>query len=98
MAIVTVMLLGIVFTVVYFTRTNLEAESLRVLQTLAADPMMLSTYSEEHNGDFPYFALQISRRNEVLAINGGYFDLSDEQVLQDLLLKQPLLKVRLKDP
>ena len=87
MAIVTVMLLAIVFTVVHFTRTNLEAESLRIMQTIASDPMMLGTYSEEHNGDFPYFALQIGRRNEVLAINGGYFDLSDERVLQDLLLQ-----------
>ena len=87
MAIVTVMLLAIVFTVVYFTRTNLEAESLRIMQTIAADPMMLGTYSEEHNGEFPYFALQLGRHNEVLAINGGYFDLSDEQVLQDLLLQ-----------
>lgn len=87
MAIVTVMLLAIVFTVVHFTRTNLEAESLRIMQTIASDPMMLGTYSEEHNGDFPYFALQLGRHNEVLAINGGYFDLSDEQVLQDLLLQ-----------
>ena len=87
MAIVTVMLLAIVFTVVYFTRTNLEAESLRIMQTIAADPMMLGTYSEEHNGEFPYFALQLGRHNEVLAINGGYFDLSDERVLQDLLLQ-----------
>lgn len=87
MAIVTVMLLAIVFTVVFFTRTNLEAESLRIMQTIAADPMMLGTYSEEHNGEFPYFALQLGRHNEVLAINGGYFDLSDERVLQDLLLQ-----------
>ena len=87
MAIVTVMLLAIVFTVVSFTRTNLEAESLRIMQTIAADPMMLGTYSEEHNGEFPYFALQLGRHNEVLAINGGYFDLSDERVLQDLLLQ-----------
>ena len=87
MAIVTVMLLAIVFTVVHFTRTNLEQESLRIMQSIAADPMQLGTYSEEQNGEFPYFALQIGRRNEVLAINGGYFDLSDEQVLQDLLLQ-----------
>ena len=87
MAIVTVMLLGIVFTVVYFTRTNLEQESLRIMQSIASDPMQLGAYSEEQNGEFPYFALQIGRRNEILAINGGYFDLSDEAVLQDLLVQ-----------
>ena len=87
MAIVTVMLLGIVFTVVHFTRTNLEQESLRLMQSIASDPMQLGAYSEEQNGEFPYFALQIGRRNEILAINGGHFDLSDEQVLQDLLMQ-----------
>ncbi len=87
MAIVTVMLLAIVFTVVHFTRTNLQAESLRIMESIAANPMQLGAYSEEQGGDFPFFALQIGRRNEVMAISGGHFDLSDETVLQDLLLK-----------
>ena len=87
MAIVTVMLLAIVFTVIHYTRTNLEQESFRIMESVASDPMQLGAYSEEQNGEFPYFALQIGRRNEVLAINGGYFDLSDEAVLQDLLLQ-----------
>ena len=87
MAIVTVMLLAIVFTVVYSTRQNLEAESLRIMESIAADPMQLGTYTEHDSGDFPFFALQIGRHNEVIAISGGYFDLSDESILQDLLLR-----------
>ena len=47
MAIVTVMLLAIVFTVVHFTRTNLEAESLRIMESIAANPMQLGDYTEE---------------------------------------------------
>ena len=46
MAIVTVMLLAIVFTVVHSTRKNLEAESLRIMESIAADPMQLGTYTE----------------------------------------------------
>ena len=87
MVIVTVMLLAIVFTVVHSTRQNLEAESLRIMESIAANPMQLGEYTEQEGGDFPYFALQIGRRNEVMAISGGHFDLSDETVLQDLLLR-----------
>ena len=87
MAIVTVMLLAIVFTVVHFTRTNLEAESLRIMESIAANPMQLGDYTEEEGGEFPYFALQIGRHNEVLAISGGHFDLSDETILEDLLTR-----------
>ena len=87
MAIVTVMLLAIVFTVVRSTRNNLEAESLRIMESIAANPMQLGTYSEEQGGDFPFFALQIGRHNEVMAISGGHFDLSDEAVLEDLLMR-----------
>ena len=65
MAIVTVMLLAIVFTVVHSTRKNLEAESLRIMESIAADPMQLGTYTEEQGGDFPFFALQIGREVEI---------------------------------
>ncbi len=84
MAIVMVMLCAIVITVVHSTRTNLAAESLRIMESIASDPMQLGAGSQE-GGRLPYFALQIGRRREVLMINGGYFDLSNEAVLQDLI-------------
>ncbi len=87
MTIVTLMLCGIMFVVIHFTRSNLEAESLRLMESLAQDPFQLGSYQDGQEREFPYFALQIGRRNEVLAINGGYFDLSNERVLQDLIQK-----------
>ena len=57
------------------------------MESIAADPMQLGTYTEEQGGDFPFFALQIGRHNEIMAISGGHFDLSDETVLEDLLLR-----------
>ena len=85
MSIVTVMLCAVMITVVYFTQSNLEAESLRIMESIAADPLQLGGYRDAGEGKLPYFALQIGRHNEVLAINGGYFDLSDETVVQDLI-------------
>ena len=85
MSIVTVMLCAVVVTVVHFTQSNLEAESLRIMESIASDPMQLGGFRESGEEMLPYFALQIGRFNEVLAINGGYFDLSDEDVVQDLI-------------
>lgn len=85
MSIVTVMLCAVMVTVVYFTQSNLEAESLRIMESIAADPLQLGGYRDTQGGKLPYFALQIGRRNEVLAINGGFFDLSNEAVVQDLI-------------
>ena len=83
MAIVTVMLCAIVITVVYFTGVNLKADSLRIMEAIASDPMQLGAASTQGGAKLPYFALQIGRRREVLAI-GGYSDLSEE-ALQDII-------------
>lgn len=85
MSIVTVMLSAVMVTVVHFTQSNLEAESLRIMESIAADPLQLGGFRESGEEMLPYFALQIGRFNEVLAINGGYFDLSNEEVVQDLI-------------
>lgn len=87
MSIVTVMLCAVMVTVVHFTQSNLAAESLRIMESIAADPMQLGGFRESGEEMLPYFALQIGRFNEVLTINGGYFDLSNEEVVQDLIRK-----------
>ena len=85
MSIVTVMLCTVMVTVVHFTQSNLETESLRIMESIASDPMQLGGSQESSEESLPYFVLQIGRFNEVLAINGGYFDLSDEEIVQDLI-------------
>ncbi len=87
MAIVTGMLCAIMITVVRFTQSNLRTESLRIMESIAVDPMQLGGNGQQKGGELPYFALQIGRRNEVLAINGSNFDLTDETVVQDLIQK-----------
>lgn len=86
MAIVTVMLSTIVVTVVYFTGVNLKADSLRIMESIASDPMQLGVSTMQDGTRLPYFALQIGRRREVLAIGGAY-DMSNEQLLQELIQK-----------
>ncbi len=86
MTIVTVMLCVIFGLVYYFTAENLEAESVSMMQTIASDPFRLGRPGERpEEVQLPYFALQIGQRGEVLAMGGGYYDLSDQGFIEEVL-------------
>lgn len=85
MAIVTVMLLAIFVTVYQLTRQSLEQESLQMMRTVAQDPLRLSQPgAPEPEVHLPYFALGLGQDGQVLSAQGGYFDLSDQDFLQEL--------------
>lgn len=86
MSIVTIMLgviLGLVF---YFTRANLETESIAMMQNVASQPFHPGIPNES-GGEvrLPYFILQVSPRGELIATSGGYYDLSNDAFLSDLI-------------
>lgn len=86
MAIVTLMLCAIVVTVVHYTHVNLQVENQHIMESIASDPRQLGSGNGSQERTLPFFALQInSITREVLTINGGYFDLSDRAVLEDLI-------------
>lgn len=86
MAIVTVMLCVIFGTVYYFTSKNLESESVQMLQAIAADPLQLGRPGEAvEEIRLPYFVLQIAPYTKPVAIYSGYYDLSDEDFLAEIL-------------
>ena len=86
MAIVTVMLLAIFATVLYFTQKNLERESIDMMQSIALDPVQPGLPAGAGTGvQLPYFLLELSPGGELLAADGGYFDLSDRALLQQLV-------------
>ncbi len=85
MSIVTVMLCVIFGTVYHFTKVNLQAESLRMMQAIAQQPFQLGTPSQRAPEiRLPYFTLQMGERGELVAAGGGYYDLSDEQFLREI--------------
>ncbi len=86
MAVATLMLCVIFATVYSFTSRSLETESLQMMEAIAADPFQMDRLGG--GGEqvrLPYFALQIGPFGEVLASGGGYFDLSDEAYLQEVI-------------
>ncbi len=83
---VTVMLCAILGLIYHFTCADLEDESIRMMRAIAADP-----FSQGRPGDpgndlrLPYFTLQLSPRGDLVSTGGGYYDLSDQKLLQSLI-------------
>lgn len=86
MSIVTIMLFIILGLITYFTSANLETESIRMMQDIANQPFRLGTPSEPgEEVKLPFFVLQLGPRGELIATGGGYYDLSDQDFLENLI-------------
>ena len=86
MAIVSVMLCVIFGTVYTFTSQSLEAESIQMMESIGTNPFQLRRLGEEaEQVQLPYFALQIGPFGDVIAVGGGYFDLSDRDFLNEMI-------------
>lgn len=86
MVIVTVMLCLIFGMVYFFTKSNMEAESINMMQAVAVNPFQPGR--PDYPSDeirLPYFMLQIGRNGELVTAGGGYYDLSDEDFLRALM-------------
>ena len=86
MTIVTVMLCLVLGLVLWFTQDNLEAQSIQMMQTVAAGPVRPDP--PHHRPDhvlLPYFTVQLDREGEILGIASSYFDLSDQDMLDQMV-------------
>lgn len=90
MVMVTVMLCVILGMVVQSTRADLENQSLNMMREVAESPFQPGRPGEPSiEARIPYFTLQVNLWGEVTATGGGYYDLSDEEFLLEVL-KQAL--------
>ena len=86
MAIVVAMLCVIFGLVIRFTSRNLEVQSIQMMQSIASNPARSSMLKEMPDEiRLPYFTLEIGKRGEVIATGGGYYDLTDEEFLRELM-------------
>lgn len=86
MLIVTAMLCVIFGMVFHFTRQNLEAESLRTMQALAAEPPRRGRPAPRPGeARLPYLVLELGQRGDLTAADGGYYDLSDDDFLREIM-------------
>ena len=86
MLIVVIMLSVIFGTVFTMTRKNLEQESIQMMQTVAKNPLQLIR-PDENRADLtlPYFSLELDSNGKLRSTGGGFFDLSDDAFLQELV-------------
>ena len=94
MALVVVML-GVIFgMVVHFTRLSLERESITMMQNISSMPLRQERPNREtrelpedrpENVRLPYFTVLLDENGEPSAFGGGYYDLSDEEFLREIL-------------
>lgn len=86
MSIVTIMLCVMFGLVFHFTKANLEQESINMMQNIAGRPFQLVIPNElGKDVRLPYFMIQIGIRGEMIARGGGYYDLSNDEFLDDLV-------------
>ena len=86
MSIVTIMLCVILGLIVYFTSANLESDSIRMMENIAAQPLRLAGPDElGEEVKLPFFTLQLGPHGELVAAGGGYYDLSDREFLNSLI-------------
>ncbi|MGM9538137.1 MAG: sensor histidine kinase [Candidatus Onthomonas sp.] len=86
MVIVTVMLCGIFGILYFFTAENMQSESVALMQSIASEPFQPSRPGDSSVSlRFPCFVLQLGTRGEVIATGNGYYDLSDEVFLKELM-------------
>lgn len=86
MTMVTVMLVVMFSLIYHFTQRNLETESISMMKTIAANPFQAGRPDDSSDDvHLPYFTLQLGIKGEIVAVGGGYYDLSDREFLRELI-------------
>ena len=86
MAIVTIMLAIIFGTVLNFTRTNLEQNSLQMMREALVDEGRINRPGAPGQPvPMPHFVLHLDRSGALLSSTSSYYDLSDEAFLEELI-------------
>ncbi len=86
MSIVIILLCVILGLVVYFTRANLEKESVAMMRAIAERPFReLKPGKREDVVQLPYFLVQFAPNGEYKLVNSGYYDLSDAELVDEIL-------------
>ena len=86
MTIVTIMICVILGLILNFTRNNLENQSIQMMQAIATEPFHMGRPDEPPEGvRLPFFSLHVGAKGEVIATGGGYYDLSDQDFLSELI-------------
>ena len=87
MAIAMLMVGGILGVVIHFTESSMELQSISMMRAIASSPFQQGVPGKPMDDEvrLPFFTVQISSRGELIAAGGGYFDLTDRELLQQIV-------------
>lgn len=86
MTIVLVMLTVIFGTIFTMTARNMQQASISMMESIAKDPLQLIRPDENPlDMALPYFLLELDSSGNLRSREGGFFDLSDDAFLKDLV-------------
>ena len=75
-------MLGLVF---FFTRSQMEKDSIRMMREIAARSRGPTGPANSLEMNLPFFRLAVNKNGEIVSHIGGYYDLSDEELLYQLI-------------
>ena len=86
MSIVMVLMGGILGVVIHFTGRSMEVQSINMMHRIASSPFQKGRPGNPSDEvRLPFFAVQVSRQGELISVSGDYFDLSDQNYLQQIV-------------
>ncbi len=86
MTIVTILLCLVLSLVLHFTQENLETQSIRMMEAIAAEPFQPGLPDRRPDDVFlPYFAVHLDHQGNLVTLSGTYFDLSDQDMVAQLV-------------
>ena len=88
MAVVMVLLGCILGIVIHFTGKSMQMQSINMMRTIATSPFQGQKLPGKPMDDqvrLPFFSVQISSNGELAWSQGGYFDLSDEAYVRQIV-------------
>ena len=71
--------------VLFFTRARMEKDNIQMMRDIAVRPRAPMRPADSSNMNLPFFRLTVSKEGEILSCTGGYYDLSDEELLYQLI-------------
>ena len=86
MSIVVVMLLVVLGIIFFASKNNIERQNEEMMRNIAVNPMMIGRPDDRSkNIRLPFFTLQLGKSGNIIARGGGYYDLSDEKFLNEIM-------------
>ncbi len=85
MLIVLVLLSLLLGMILVFTQAQMEKDNIQMMRGIALRPRAPVLPANAGDMNLPFFRLTVSKEGELLSCDGGYYDLSDEELLYQLI-------------